>query len=762
MSQICAPPCLFLSHSGADTEAARELKRRLLDSPDARAAGLRVWLDKDDLVAGQSWQAQLERAISEEATAFALHVGANGVVNWVEREVRLALSRATATPDYPFIPILAKECSGSAALPLFARQFHGVHDPLNDSEEFAKLLRAVLRRSSSERTIVLDGPCVGLKAMTEADADRFFGRDEEGVVTEQWVQRRLATILAADVVGYSALMQRAEEATYAEFERLKREVIEPSLSRYGGRLIKTTGDGALAEFVSPSAAVRCAVEIQKRIASGRISFKLRIGINLGEVIVGADGDLFGDGINIAVRLEGAADSGGILISEKVYSEVEGKLDVDFEDRGEQPLKNISKLVRAYAVRTGTHSTLTGRLSATPPLPDKPSIAVLPFENMSGDPEQEYFADGMVEEIIIALSRFKSLFVIARNSSFTFKGRTIDIKEVGRRLGVRYVLEGAVRKASGKVRITGQLIDAVTGAHIWADRFERDLTDVFALQDEVTVAVVSAIQPKLLQTEIAIAARRRPENFTAYDCFLRALPQFYLATREGVAETLPLARRALELDPRFGLVAALAGVCHMNNVVFGYAVDHQFDRKEAVRLFRLALSIDDGDPETLAWASLTSAFMISDSESEIEMADRAVALNPNSYLSWNARGWVYRNAGRPEEAARSFERAIRMSPVDPLLHRSLTGMAAAFIELRRFDEALAAGKKALRQNASYSPAHRCLVSVFAHLGHDAKAREAAARLLEVDPAFTISAWIARGGQSNSRLLMEGLRKAGLPE
>jgi adenylate cyclase len=354
-------------------------------------------------------------------------------------------------------------------------------------------------------------------------------------VTEHRVQRRLAAILAADVVGYSALMERAEEATYAEFERLKRELIEPSLSRHEGRLIKTTGDGALAEFASPLAAVGCAVEIQDGLAAGSHGFKLRIGINLGDVIVGTNDELFGDGINIAVRLEGLADQGGILISEKVHSEVEGKLDVGFEDRGEQQLKNIAKPVRAYAVSPGAHSPLTERISAAPPLPNRPSIAVLPFQNMSGDPEQEYFADGMVEEIITALSRFKWLFVIARNSSFTFKGRAVDIKEVGRRLGVRYVLEGAVRKAPGKVRITGQLIDAVTGAHVWADRFERDLTDVFALQDEVAVAVVSAIQPKLFKAGIAMATRRRPESLTAYDLFLRAMHQFYLMTREGLAE-----------------------------------------------------------------------------------------------------------------------------------------------------------------------------------------------------------------------------------
>ncbi|MGY8664183.1 adenylate/guanylate cyclase domain-containing protein [Bradyrhizobium sp. UFLA05-109] len=581
-------------------------------------------------------------------------------------------------------------------------------------------------------------------------------------MTEPRVQRRLAAILAADVVGYSALMQRAEEATYAEFERLKRELIEPSLSRHEGRLIKTTGDGALAEFASPLAAVRCAVEIQDCLTSDSSPLRLRIGLNLGDVIVGQDGDLYGDGINIAVRLEGIANPGGILISEKVYSEVEGKLDVGFEDRGQQQLKNISKPVRAYAVCAGAHGAPTERLSAAPPLPDKPSIAVLPFENMSGDPEQEYFADGMVEEIITALSRFKLLFVIARNSSFTFKGRAVDVKEVGRRLGVRYVLEGSVRKASGKVRITGQLVDAVTGAHIWADRFERDLTDVFALQDEVTVAVVSAIQPKLLQTEIAISTGRRPENLTAYDFYLRARQQSYVATREGLAERIKLAHCALELDPRFGLATALAGVGHMQNVIWGYADDPQFDRKEAVRLSRLALSLDDSDPDTLAAAAVISAFLVGDCESEIEMADRAVALNPNSYVAWGARGHVYRIAGRPEEAVRSFERSIRISPVDPAIYNAFGGIGSALIELGRFDEAIVSAKKAQRQNPSFPVAYRCLASAFALLGRDAEAREAAARLLEVDPAFTISAWLARGGQPNARLVIEGLRKAGLPE
>ncbi|WP_246738521.1 tetratricopeptide repeat protein [Bradyrhizobium sp. CCBAU 051011] len=330
-----------------------------------------------------------------------------------------------------------------------------------------------------------------------------------------------------------------------------------------------------------------------------------------------------------------------------------------------------------------------------------------------------------------------------------------------RLGVRYVLGGAVRKASGKVRITGQLIDAVTGAHLWADRFERDLTDIFALQDEVTLAVVSAVQPKMLQTEIEMATRRRPENLTAYDFFLRSMQQHYLTTRESLAEAIRLAHRALELDPRFGSAAALAGDCHASNVALGYANDPKFDCKEAVRLARLALRIDDGDPDTLSRVAVILAGMVGASEAEIEMADRAVALNPNSWRTWNNRGWVYIMAGLPEEAIRSFERAIRMSPVDPLLHMTFLGIGHALMGLRRFDEAIVVLKKALSQNPFFMPACRGLASALAHLGRDAEAHAAAARVLEIDPAFTISAHIARVPK-NSKLFIEGLRKAGLPE
>jgi adenylate cyclase len=425
------------------------------------------------------------------------------------------------------------------------------------------------------------------------------------------VSRRLVAVFAADVEGYSRLMGADEVATLKGLTE-RRAILDRIIGDHRGRIANTAGDSVLAEFGSAVDAVQCAVEAQTALAEAnssqaadrRICF--RIGIHIGDVMI-RGGDLFGDGVNIAARLQSIAKPGAVCISGTTYDQVRKVLPVNFADIGVQQVKNIQEPIRAYQVSAPSEtqpaaSEHFAEAESPPPLPDKPSIAVLPFQNMSGDPEQEYFADGMVDEIITALSRFKWLFVIARNSSFTFKGKPVDIKEVGRRLGVRYVLEGAVRKASGKVRITGQLINAVTGAHIWADRFERDLTDVFTLQDEVTVAVVSAIQPKLLQTEIAMAARRRPENLTAYDLFLRALQQYYPSTREGLAEANRLANRALELDPRFGSVAALAADCHEINVLLGYAADPQFERKEAVRLSRLALSIDDDDPQTLAWVA----------------------------------------------------------------------------------------------------------------------------------------------------------------
>lgn len=357
-------------------------------------------------------------------------------------------------------------------------------------------------------------------------------------MAEARVERRLAAILAADVAGYSRLMGADEVGTLAALKAHRREVIDPAISQHHGRIVKTTGDGMLVEFASAVDAITCAVAVQEkmadRIASGAGPCILfRVGINVGDIIIDSD-DIFGDGVNVAARVENECEPGGVCLSGSAFEQVRGKTSFAFDDLGERSLKNIDRPVRLYALRSAVSSTATGTKApaqgAKPlPLPDKPSIAVLPFQNMSGSPEQEYFADGMVEDIITALSRFGALFVIARNSSFTYKGKAVDIKQVGRELGVRYVLEGSVRKAANRVRITGQLIDATTGSHLWADRFDGTLDDVFDLQDQVAVSVVSAIAPKLEQVEIERAKRKPIESLDAYDLYLRALSQVHRMT-----------------------------------------------------------------------------------------------------------------------------------------------------------------------------------------------------------------------------------------
>jgi TolB-like protein/tetratricopeptide (TPR) repeat protein len=404
----------------------------------------------------------------------------------------------------------------------------------------------------------------------------------------------------------------------------------------------------------------------------------------------------------------------------------------------------------------------GPLKSVPALPDKPSIAVLPFQNISGDPDQDYFADGMVDEITTALSRFKFLFVIARNSSFAYKGIAVDIKQVGRELGVRYVLEGSVRKAAGKVRIIGQLIDAATGIHLWADRFEGELIDIFALQDRMTESVVSAVAPKMFQIEIGLAARR-PNDLSAYDLCLRAVPHLNSRTPEGTAKALRLATRALEIDPGYGFAATLAGTCHFVNVGQAWAADPKSQTAEIAegfRLLRLANRIDENDCEALSALSRATAMWTNDFDTAKELADRAVSLNPNAADAWVHRGWSYLLAGQPEEAIKSFERAIRISPFDRLLASNLVGIGFAFIDLGRFDEAVAVARKALQRDQAYGAAYRCLAAALAYLGRDAEARKTVTQSLQIEPDFRISKLMARGARS--QILFEGLRKAGFPQ
>jgi adenylate cyclase len=585
-------------------------------------------------------------------------------------------------------------------------------------------------------------------------------------------QRRLAAIVAADVVGYSRLMGRDESATLAALKAVRRELIDPQVAAHGGRLVKTAGDSLLLEFHSVVDAMRCVVEIQTAMVARNADIApewrmlFRVGINIGDVIVDGD-DVMGDVVNVAAHLQEIAPPGGACVAGHAHDYLRDRTDVLFEDGGLRQLKNIARPVPIWmwSPDGAAHAA-----PAAPPalpdfplkLPDKPSIAVLPFANLSGDPEQEYFADGMVDDIIAALSRFKSLFVIARNSSFTYKGKFIDLKQVGRELGVRYVLQGSVRKAGERVRITGQLLDATTGMHLWTDRFEGDLSDIFAVQDEMTANVISAIAPTLLRTEIAVALRRPPENLTAYDLYLRAASHYYAMTPDGVAKALGLLSQSLEIDPGNAVVASMAGACHFHSAGQGWTREPQRALAEGTRLLELALSLDENDADALSIVGRVRAYMLGDFGGSMEMVDRAVSLNPNSALAWEQRGWTCVYAGRPEEAISSFERAIRLSPLDPFLFSRLTGMSLAHISLDRFAEAVELAQKAIRRNPDFSTTYRCLAAALAHLGRTQEAGAAAARLLELEPAFRVSQWVARAANWRAQSYIEGLRKAGLPE
>src|SRR3984893_12222641 len=420
------------------------------------------------------------------------------------------------------------------------------------------------------------------------------------------VERRLAAILAADVVGYSRMIEADEEGTLRRLKSLRAEVIDPKIAEHRGRIVKTTGDGFLVRCASVGDALRCAAEVQAVIAesSARVSpdrrIELRVGIHQGDIVV-EDGDIFGDGVNVAARLEGLTEQGGVCVSARVQEDAAGRLDLAFADMGEQALKNIARPVRVYRVVAVAGSAST-RMNSGPPRPDKPSIAVLPFANMSGDPEQEYFADGMVEEIITALSRIRWLFVIARNSSFTYKGQSPDVKRVGRELGVRYVLEGSVRKAGGRVRITAQLIDALSGTHLWADRFDGTLEDIFELQDKVALSVAGVIEPTVQAAEIRRSGDRPTNDLTAYDLYLRALPHVFSQERDGYALALDLLGRAIERDPHYGSALAHAAYCHVGLYDNGWTDDSETNRRTSIDLARRALQAGDNDPRILVNAA----------------------------------------------------------------------------------------------------------------------------------------------------------------
>jgi len=578
--------------------------------------------------------------------------------------------------------------------------------------------------------------------------------------------RRLAAIVSADVVGSSRLMEVDEAGTLSAISAILSEIIAPSTARHQGRVMKTTGDGAILEFSSAVEAVTCATEVQRALSqrsAGEPEDKrilLRIGINLGDVMLAEDGELYGDGVNVAVRLQELADPGGICVSGKVFDELQGRLSLDFEDWGDQQLKNIAKPVRAYALEgDGTVALAPKPL----PIPDKPSIAVLPFANLSGEPEQDYFADGIVEDILTALGRLKWLFVSARNSTFTYKGRAVDPKRVGAELGVRYLLHGSVRKAGSRVRITGRLIEAESGTQIWADRYEGAIEDVFDLQDQITTSVAGAIEPRLRHAEIERARRKPPENLSSYDRFLQALSHFYEGTREGVERALSLLDRTIALDPGYIQPYALAAWCQVYHIAQGWSADPARDGARAVGRARSAIEAERDDPSVLWMAGVAIGYLAHDIDTALVLLDRSLGLNPSSASAYQMSGWIRCWAGREKEALAHFHCAIRLSPIDRTMITMQSGLGLALCMDAQYEDSIVWCRKAIVEQASWTASYRPLAASLAQLGRIEEAKLVAEQLRALEPDCSIAkiAALYRRSEGAARYL-EGLRKAGLPE
>lgn len=588
-------------------------------------------------------------------------------------------------------------------------------------------------------------------------------------------ERRLVAIFAADVEGYSRLMGADEVGTLQDLTH-RRGILDRLIASHRGRIANTAGDSVLAEFASAVDAVQCAVEAQQAlaVANAEISadrhINFRIAVHVGDVMV-KGGDLFGDSVNIAARLQTLATPGGVSVSSVVYDHVRKVLPFAFTDLGAQQVKNIDEPVQVYAVRAKTAPATSHNFGSSedrPPLslPDKPSIAVLPFQNMSGDPEQEYFADGMVEDIITALSRFKSLFVIARNSSFTYKGKAVDIKQVGRELGVRYVLEGSVRKGAGKLRITGQLIDAMSGAHVWADKFDGSLEDVFQLQDDITLNVVGALVPKIEQAEIERAKRKPLQNLDAYECILRGIDATRVAGyRENDEEALRLFYRAIDLDPQsssaYGHAATRYHVRKMN----GWMLDKERDLVEARRLIECAVGFGQDDAVALSRAAFAQSFLFLEHESASTLVDRAISINPNLASAWGARAWISVYLGEHEKALVEVDRAFRLNPIDPSNYHLENARGFALLFIGKFDEACYWAERALARQPKITPSLRIASVGHALSGRLVQAREMMRRLREVDGIMRLSNvedWSPFRRAEDVARFAKGLRLAGLPE
>jgi TolB-like protein len=588
-------------------------------------------------------------------------------------------------------------------------------------------------------------------------------------VANERVERRLAAILAGDVAGYSRLMGADEEGTLRDLKEHRAALLHPKVAEHRGRIVKTTGDGVLIEFPSVVDAVRCAVEMQRGMAERNTDIpperriELRMGINLGDVII-EDDDIYGDGVNVAARLEALAKPGSICVSRVVRDQVRDKLDFGFEDLGEQSVKNIARPVRVYRVDTGIAENTASMTAdaSTLAISERPSIAVLPFDNMSADPEQEYFVDGIVEDLITGLSRIKWLFVVARNSTFVYKGKAIDVKQVGRELGARYVLEGSLRKAGNRVRLTAQLIEAVSGTHVWAERYDRALGDIFDLQDELTLNVVAAIEPSLRQAEIERAKRKRPDSLDAYDLYLRALQLSQVAMPGDADKALPLLRQALALEPEFAAAHAQAALCHEIRYLRGGL--HDEDKIAGLYHARAAIETGPDDALTLVTAGFCIGLIAHDYETAIDVIDRGLALTGSSTLGLSMGAVILGHAGEAARAIEYGERALRLSPPDFMRYLPYSGLVTAYMAAGDFSAAAAAGAKAAQANPRFSYPQVVQAAALSELGRLDEAKSVARRVLEIEPNFTVSMFVrAHTGRADIwNPIGDALRQLGLPE
>jgi adenylate cyclase len=576
-------------------------------------------------------------------------------------------------------------------------------------------------------------------------------------VPVQTVERKLAAIFAADIAGYSRLMAQDEVGT---LDRLKacRAIIDELIAAHRGRIFNTAGDSVVADFASAVDAVQCAVAVQaaitiesaKRLENEPMQF--RIGVHVGDVIVDGS-NLLGDGVNIAARMESLAEPGAICVSAVVRDQVGNRLPVAFDDLGEQQVKNIAQAIRVYRVQAEKSAA---QPAATLPLPDKPSIAVLPFQNMSGDPEQEYFVDGMVEEIITALSRIHWLFVIARNSTFTYKGHAVDVKQVGRELGVRYVLEGSVRKGGNRVRITGQLIDAETGTHLWADRFDGLIEDVFELQDKIAISVAGVIEPALQAAEMRRSAAQPPTDLNAYDLYLRALTAFFPIRKEGLVTALGLLMQAIAIDRHYGPALSWAAMCHMRLVTEGWTEAPEDNRQKGIELARRAFQVGENDPRVIANVAVVLATLGEDIGAMMGLIDRALTLNPSFARGWNLSGLLRGFAGQHDLAIEHVKTALRLSPRERV-GVPLSVIGNAYFFKRQFDEAEANLRLAIQEHPETPVAYRTLAACYAHMGQLDEARAIIAKLRAITPQIMQSHLPFRRPEDRE-LYLSGLRLA----